>query len=104
MNSKAAWHAPCDYRDRTRQSMKNNTKLIALLAGVAAPTLAFWIINRSAFPTEILFGSYTIAGLLWVTAASYSPGKSTAPSRRAARPWIRRSFSNRRALRSALNA
>lgn len=84
--------------------MKNSLKLIALLSGLAAPAAIAWFANADAFSAETLAGSYTIAGLLFLTACSYSPARPAATEREPNRTWVRRSFAQRRPLRPAARA
>jgi len=88
--------------------MKTTTSLLTLASSIAIPALAAAFIAHGAFFTEILFGSYAIAGLLAIAANDYSPRQSFAfpqTTRKARRSWTRLALTRQarsiRALRTA---
>jgi hypothetical protein len=54
-------------------NMKTTASLLTLILGIAVPALSAWLLSDQTFSPEILCGSYSIAGLLFIAVADYSP-------------------------------
>ena len=55
--------------------MKTTTSLLTLASIIAAPALAALLFDNQTFPTDLLLGSYSIAGLLFIAATDYTPNR-----------------------------
>jgi len=56
--------------------MKTTLTITALALGIIAPSLAAWLFAGQMFSPDILLGSYSITGLLFIAVADYVPRRS----------------------------
>jgi hypothetical protein len=76
--------------------MKTTTSLITLALGITTTSLATWLFASPISSPDIIMGSYSIAGLLFIAVTEYSPRRPIALPRKPAAAngsWTRGSLS-----------
>jgi len=78
--------------------MKTTTAIFTASLSLAAPSFAAWLFAGQTFSADILLGSYSIAGLLFIAATDYSPRRFLKLPRsetKATASWTRLSLTGR---------